>query len=48
MKSHLDLYGWEIRRTVRPGWFHLWLRGGIFPAAAGPLSFIALCLQRVR
>ncbi len=50
MKSHLDLYGWEVRRVKRlftdEPWFHLWLRGGIFPAAGGPLSHIARALEK--
>lgn len=50
VKTHMDLYGWEIRRVDRPysrdQWFNLWLRGGIFPAAGGSLDFIAKVLRK--
>lgn len=45
MRTHLDLYGWEVRRAGN-GWFHLWLRGGTFPAAGGPLTYIVAALRK--
>lgn len=45
LKSHMDLHGWEVRR-VRPGWFNLWMRGGIFPEAGGPIQHVAKVLNK--
>lgn len=45
-KSHLELYGWEIRRTAYHGHFYLFLRWSPFPVADGPLAYIAWALNR--
>ena len=45
-KSHLELYGWEIRRTAYAGYFHLFLPWSRFPAAGGKLEHIARAIDR--
>ena len=56
MKTHLELYGWEIRRIDTPkhwgkywgppNWFELILPGSIGAYAGGPLPFIAKVLRK--
>lgn len=46
MKSHMDLNGWRIDRAGA-GWFHLWLKGEMFPRAGGPLHHVAKVLHQV-
>lgn len=52
MKSHIELYGWEIRRKSAPfnrnEWFHLFLRTSpMFPAAAGDLVYVNNALHKM-
>ena len=47
MKTHLDLFGWEIRRVNGfRSWFHLIVPGLFGPAAAGDLPYIKRAIER--
>lgn len=50
MKTHLDLYGWEIRRSEGgpKGYFNLYLRGYTLPFAGGPPDYLKKVLEGVK
>lgn len=45
-KTHLELFGWELRRGCRPDQFVLRVRGYVTDMACGPLEFVIRQMRR--